>query len=280
MRKVVVVALLMPLAGCGIELLGATAIQSGMQADNAKRLTRQLDHAKDSTSRITAEHSIGAYYAEKGAYPPSLDTLVREGYLTEIPRKPDGTPYGYDPGTGALLDGPVAPAQPRQPQSSLSTPTDDSRTMQAIRVAILDYWKETRAYPPSLMALTPKYLASVPRTASGHDFVYDPGTGTLYHPRRGLPATSPATGAGNAGRRAGGAAATARHGGRRRRPDGGSHDGDRHSAGTRQYEQCRVERGGFSYAGGCAFDGPAAEPAPEPGDGRAGVVTRGAGFSA
>jgi hypothetical protein len=204
MRHALVFVVILPLAGCGLELLGATAIQSGMQADNAQRLTRQLDGIRQDTSRLGFDQAVQAYRAEKGALPPSLDALVAEGYLPSVPLQADGTPYGYDPSTGALTEGTAAPATPAPPQ--YGNPADDTVVMQEIRFAILKYWQQTRQYPPSLQALVPQYLSSVQTTRSGYPFVYDPVTGTLFHPAevRGQDVAPASPGAGQTHAPAGG----------------------------------------------------------------------------
>ncbi len=180
MRHALALIVILPLAGCGLELLGATAIQSGMQADNARRLTQQLDGIRQDTSLLGVDQAVQAYRAEKDALPPSLDALVAEGYLTSVPLQADGTPYSYDPATGALTENTAAPAMPATPQ--YGNPADDVAAMQEIRFAILKYWQQTQQYPPSLQALVPQYLPSVQPTRSGSPFVYDPATGTLFHP--------------------------------------------------------------------------------------------------
>jgi len=75
-------------------------------------------------------------------------------------------------------------ARPRTPpaQTAANTRTSDDKKMQDIRVAILEYFKENRAYPRSLADLSPKYLPSVPKTDSGQDFAYDPSRGLVIHP--------------------------------------------------------------------------------------------------
>ena len=40
------------------------------------------------TDLLTLRDVIDQYYADKGHYPPSLDALVEEGYLRDIPRDP------------------------------------------------------------------------------------------------------------------------------------------------------------------------------------------------
>jgi len=174
-----------------LELLGATAIRSGLEAEQAKTLKKTLDYAQETTSLLSAQQGIAAYRAEKGMNPPSLEAAVREGYLAEIPKQADGRPYGYDPATGRLFEQMAAPEPVPVPPPATSQPpapatggsfAEDLKTIQVVRGAIGRYQKDNRRNPPSLQSLVPKYLTEVPQTSSGQDFYYDPATGTVYHP--------------------------------------------------------------------------------------------------
>lgn len=55
----------------------------------------------------------------------------------------------------------------------------DSRTKIEAERAIQAYQAENGVYPPSLTALVPNYLASVPLHANGQPYGYDPATGRL-----------------------------------------------------------------------------------------------------
>ena len=156
MRIAFCVMLGVALAGCGAELLTTTAIQGELQAQQLSAMQRQVKGAADTSGRIQIERAITAYHAEKGVYPPSLDALAPQ-YLPAVPRRPDGSPYGYDPASGRLMDGP-APAGGPTPQ--------DYQTMEQIRTAINQYGTATGYYPPTLDALAPTYLPAPPRTLS------------------------------------------------------------------------------------------------------------------
>lgn len=194
MRFIFVLTLCVLLTGCGLELLGTTAIRSGLEAEQAQTLKKTLDYAKESTSLLSAQQGIAAYRAEKGVNPPSLEAAVREGYLAEVPKQADGTPYGYDPQTGALFEKPATPPAPppvvSNPQPTVPPPSttsggsfaEDLKSIQIIRGAIGKYQKDNKRLPPSLQSLAPKYLSEVPKTSTGQDFYYDPATGTVYHP--------------------------------------------------------------------------------------------------
>ncbi len=175
--KPMLLALLLPLAlsGCMLELLTTTAIQGELAAKDAQAATQALRYAKESTAKREAEYAIRTYQAEKGSYPPSLAALV-PGYLPGIPMHADGTPFGYDPATGKLLDS-DAPAPVQIP----FTPEDGSN-LKRIEDAIYSYWQTTGNYPRSLDDLDPMYIEQVPTLSTGGAFVYDAQTGAVYHP--------------------------------------------------------------------------------------------------
>lgn len=162
-------------SGCLLELMGATAIQSTLQAEQATSLSRQLDNAKNVKSEIEINHAIQAYAAEFGHFPASLNDLVPM-YFTSVPTKPDGSMYGYDPETGTLYDAPLQ-----------TTPhgESDAQKMQRIRTAINEYGMATGYYPGALYQLVPDYLEELPTTGGGLDFLYDPNTGAVTHPNPG-----------------------------------------------------------------------------------------------
>lgn len=171
---VVGMTILAGMSGCGVEVLTATAIQSELQAQQAQAIQRQVASAANQSGRIRLEQAIRAYQAEKGAFPPSLEALVPD-YLPAVPTRSDGSPYGYDPARGILLEGPAALAA--------GIPPADLETMNRIREAINRYGMATGYYPPTLDALYPAYLASPPRTAAGEPFLYNNQNGEVRHPR-------------------------------------------------------------------------------------------------
>lgn len=176
MRNVLIAAIVVVLPGCGLELLTTTAISGELAAQNANVASRVLDRAKTSTTETNAQHAIDLYRAEKGQNPPSLDALVPE-YLSEIPVKGDGTPYGYDPASGRLLDMPVAPAVGQT----------DTEKLQTLAQAVQKYGQATGRYPVSLWSLVPQYVPQLPKTANGRDFLYDPRNGGVYLPPGAAP---------------------------------------------------------------------------------------------
>ncbi len=183
------------LAGCGVEMLTATATQSVVQAQQAQAVRGQVRNASEQMGRVNLEKAIQTYRAEKGVNPPTLDVLAPD-YIPAVPVHADGTPYGYNAATGALLDGPAAP----------DTTAKDAQTLKAIQDAIQRYGTAVGYYPPTLDALYPVYLAQLPRTAAGEAFLYNNQNGEVRHPRgTAAPAAAPAQAAGAAVPMGGGA---------------------------------------------------------------------------
>lgn len=176
--SVISTAVLLPLmlSGCLADVLVSTAIQGELQAKQAQTAVRALNYAKETRSEIEVNQAIQTYAAEKGKLPASLQELVPD-YLPSAPVKPDGTPYGYDPATGKLLDAPVV--SPAAPSAPIET---NEQKMAQINAAITKYGMATGYYPPNLEALVPTYLPAMPLTARGAKFIYDPQTGKLYDP--------------------------------------------------------------------------------------------------
>lgn len=162
------------LAGCGVEVLTVAATEAELQAQAATAAKRQLQYADQTVGRVQAEQAIASYMAEKGAYPPTLDALV-PGYLNGVPRKSDGSAFGYDPVTGRLLDRPPAGPNPA-----------DMHKVEEIKAAIHQYGMATGYYPATLDVLAPQYLPAPPRTTDGQAFVYDNQNGYV-----GLPGAPP-----------------------------------------------------------------------------------------
>ncbi len=166
--------------GCMLDMLMSTAVQSELEAQQLGTLKKQLDNAKQTTSDISINQAIQAYAAEHGSYPASLQDLVPD-YYSEVPTQPDGTPYGYDPSTGKLLDGPVTPQPARLPQVS------NTDKIAQIRAAIDKYGRATGYYPTSLDQLAPTYMPEVPMANNGMPFRYDPQTGAVFEPQGQTP---------------------------------------------------------------------------------------------
>lgn len=164
------------LTGCMAEVLTTTAIRGQAEAQQLGAMQRQLGFAKDTTDEANLRHALDLYKADKGVNPPSLDALVPQ-YIASIPVHANGQPYGYDPASGVLLDGPVANSNGPTPQ--------DQQTMIAIRNAINAYGTAVGYYPETLDALAPRYLPTPPRTSAGESFLYNNQNGAVTHPRAG-----------------------------------------------------------------------------------------------
>ncbi len=188
MKTLLLIALMLPLSGCLMEVLTVTAIQGELAAQDAQSATRALNYAKESVANTELQHAISAYAAENGYYPASLEALVPD-YLYSVPATLNGRPYAYDPSTGRLTDPAVAPAQ-------VPFTTADRQNLQKVKDAIYLYWESTGYYPQALDDLDPLYMENVPKLTSGGVFVYDPQTGSVYHPAE-LPGRM-TPGAGNA----------------------------------------------------------------------------------
>jgi len=191
-RVVATVAVSLMLSGCFVELLGATAIQGQLAATQAQGAAKQLEKAREFSAETTLRQAIDVYTAEKGAYPPSLQALVPD-YMAEIPSKADGSPYGYDPETGALLEAPLQPS---------NITTADYRKLDQLRAAIYQYGQEVTWYPATLADLVPKYYPEYPLTSDGREFVYNAQTGTVEHPDNIAPPPAPVPHRGLAGQAA------------------------------------------------------------------------------
>lgn len=166
------------LCGCGVELLGATAIQGTLQAQQAGTAVRVLEQARETAAVSPAEQAIRTFQAEKGYLPPSLDALVPE-FLPSLPVQAGGAPYYYNAATGRLLDSPAP-----QPE--------DRETVARILDAINAYGTAVGYYPNTLADLVPAYLPALPMTAAGEAFVYNNQNGDVQHPRAGMAPAAPA----------------------------------------------------------------------------------------
>jgi hypothetical protein len=186
MRTFLACFAILTLSGCGLEILSTAAIGSGMEAKSASTAARALDYAKETTGNANAQHAIDLYKADKGSNPPSLEALV-PAYLDKVPVHPDGSPYGYDPGTGRLFDKPL-PAGIGPTAAPASAPgAGDWQGLNEVNGAIQHYAKDTGMYPVTLYSLIPKYLKTLPKTSSGQDFAYDSRTGLASIPGGPMP---------------------------------------------------------------------------------------------
>ena len=74
-----------------IELLVVLAIIGSLLTIVAPRFFQQIDRGKEAVLRenlYALRSSIDKYYSDKRSYPPSLESLVQERYLRQVPRDP------------------------------------------------------------------------------------------------------------------------------------------------------------------------------------------------
>jgi hypothetical protein len=162
------------LSGCGLELLGATAVHSDLQAQQLKAINGQVANASKTSALVQIQRAIDTFKAEQGRNPSSLAEIA-PAFIPSVPNRPDGQPYAYDAVNGKVLDA-AAPSPAAGPTAG------DLEKLAKIQDAINSYGTTVGYYPPSLQALVPTYLPELPKTDSGQDFVFDPQTGFLGHP--------------------------------------------------------------------------------------------------
>ena len=74
-----------------IELIVVLAIVALLVSIAAPRYVRSVDNARDASLRTSLNvmrDAIDKYAGDKGQYPPSLDELVRLGYIRQVPVDP------------------------------------------------------------------------------------------------------------------------------------------------------------------------------------------------
>ncbi len=160
------------LSGCLVEMLMSTAVTADMAAQNAGEIQGTFTDAQVDIDMVRLQEAVDLYATEKEAFPADLSALV-PAYIDAVPLRPDKKPYGYNPIEGEVYktsDGP-APA--------------DYFTMQKIETAIHSFGTNTGYYPPTLDALYPMYIPTLPRTASGKPFNYNNQDGLVTHPDEG-----------------------------------------------------------------------------------------------
>ena len=168
------------LPGCMLELVGSTAIQSGLAAEGASVNQKALGKAQGFSDEKELNSAIQAHFAEYGYFPGTLQALVPQ-FIAEIPATSGGYVWHYDPASGSAYLG--SPVQQQQQVAQIPPPSDaDYAAMQTIHNAVAAYGQNTGYYPNTLNDLAPTYMASVPKTTSGKNFKYDAATGSVYHP--------------------------------------------------------------------------------------------------
>ncbi len=71
-----------------IIVVAIVGILAGIAMPRLKDVPRRASEAALKTDLHTFRDVIDQYHADKGHYPPSLESLVEEGYLRAIPRDP------------------------------------------------------------------------------------------------------------------------------------------------------------------------------------------------
>lgn len=160
------------LPGCLVEMLMTTAVTADMAAQNAGEMKGAMTNAQVDVDRVRIQEAVDQFAAEKGSYPTDLTALV-PAHIESIPLRPDGKPYGYNPIEGEVYESNEGPAPA------------DYFTMQKIESAINSFGTNTGYYPPTLDALYPIYMPTLPRTASGKPFTYNNQNGEVSHPDEG-----------------------------------------------------------------------------------------------
>lgn len=172
MKHFVIVMVFVATPGCLLELLGTTAIQGELAAENAAAATGVLRQAERLSQETSVESALRLYRAEHGGNPRTLDELVPD-YLPAVPVSKDGTRYGYNPRTGKVT----------RPAAKSALSIVEQREMKRMKNAIQRYKNETGYYPPSLKALVHfGYLTSAPNASNGREYIYNPATGELFYP--------------------------------------------------------------------------------------------------
>lgn len=94
--------------GCGLELLGTTAVRQGLDAENTQQTTHTLQQVRgpaitetDKENLRVLQQAIRRYAEARQAYPPNLDAL-RPAFLMRIPQTSSGGAFSYDPRTGGV----------------------------------------------------------------------------------------------------------------------------------------------------------------------------------
>jgi len=73
----------------------------------------------------------------------------------------------------------------------------DAKAMAELQQAVNAYASRSGQYPLEMVPLVPNYIAEIPKTSIGKDFLYDYRTGqvsTPYPPKKGMMTIKPTTG--------------------------------------------------------------------------------------
>jgi hypothetical protein len=85
-------------------------------ADGRVRATTTIDREMKRQSQVVA-NALEAAHEKMGAYPGTLELLVRMGLLDQVPWRPLGVALTYDPASGSVAwNPPWPPSQDEQPE--------------------------------------------------------------------------------------------------------------------------------------------------------------------
>lgn len=109
------------LAGCGDS---STQSKAGAAVSNA--VTAPVEYigaagrakqlAERTADTIGVSQAVQMFVAQEGRYPKSLEELVEQQFLPQIPKAPAGMKFAYDPQTGrvSVVKDESSPATPRR----------------------------------------------------------------------------------------------------------------------------------------------------------------------
>jgi len=110
-----------------IELLVVLAIMAALMTLVVPRYATQTERAEEVVLRhnlLAMREAIDRFHADHGHYPPSLDALVRQSYLRQIPLDP----VNRSASTWTIVPPPVDPHTPAMPDSQSAAGVFDVRS--------------------------------------------------------------------------------------------------------------------------------------------------------
>lgn len=172
MKWIGCIFLLLVLPGCLGKILRGESDSDREAARKIEKANRDLLRDQLESDYRHLQSAVNSFEREHGRFPWDLSELGPP-HIEEVPLRPDGEAFGYNPITGEIYRSNEGPAP------------EDYAMMGRIWQAIQNHGAETGYYPATLEALYPRYLPVLPRTASGGQFTYNNQTGELRHPDEG-----------------------------------------------------------------------------------------------
>lgn len=80
----------------------AASLSQDLPPTARKEFERRLGEIYMEQDLRSIEAALSRYHSQVGVFPISLERLVEEGYLPEVPVAPNGSPYHYDPIAGTV----------------------------------------------------------------------------------------------------------------------------------------------------------------------------------